>query len=200
MLLSGGGKGDCLLRIPVIFLGMIISTLLRSSRGESAFSESEETITFSTFFSSFAALSYLEDKVYKTSKVLDIMVDFFYASQSLNFQDFKSNIDNELHFVWETQWTCYMYKVHCEMVDDLLSCGLLHQSFNPQELFACLFLTPVVHSHDGVSFLQLNQSLHQEQHGLLKIIALQKSKDISHFISKYFKISCLQGNLSTCNF
>lgn len=61
MLLSGGGKGDCLLRIPVIFLGMIISILLRSSLGESAFSESEETITFSTFFSSLAALSYLED-------------------------------------------------------------------------------------------------------------------------------------------
>lgn len=90
-----------------------------------------------------------------------------------------------------------------EMVEDLLSCGLLHQSFNPQELLSCLFLAPVVHSHDGISFLQLDQSLHQEQHGLLKIIALQKikkSKDISHVISKYFKISCLQRNLSTFNF
>lgn len=79
-----------------------------------------------------------------------------------------------------------------EMVEDLLSCGLLHQGFNPQELLPCLFLTPVVHSHYGISFLQLNQGLHQKQHGLLKIIALQKSKDISHVISKYFKISCLQ--------
>lgn len=71
------------------------------------------------------------------------------------------------------------------MTDDLLSCRLLHQSFNPQELFAGLLLTPVVHPHDGVSFLQLHQRLHQEQHGLLKIIALQKSIDVGYVIWKY---------------
>lgn len=88
MLLFGGGKGDCLFRIFVIFLGMIIFILFRSFRGESVFFELEEIIIFSIFFSFFVVFSYLEDKMYKILKLLDIMVDFFLCIIIIEFLRF----------------------------------------------------------------------------------------------------------------